>query len=124
MALNARLHRGLAAEASRENQHDIAVALDKAATLLALGKPIEADGKVYGMAEEQHSFYEVGDAFHDKINQTERIVAEAPVERRTALEHELNDIYRSLSHLSPFETQSHTLLEDASQSGIYSAAKI
>ena len=124
VAQNARLYRGLAAEASRENQHDIAAALDKAATLLAQGKPIEADGKVYGMAEEQHSFDEVVDAFHDKINQAERIVADAPVERRAALEHELNDIYRSLSHLSPMGTQTHTLLEDASQSGIYSAANI
>ncbi len=124
VAQNARLYRGLAAEASRENQHDIAAALGKAATLLAQGKPIEADGKVYGMAEEQHSFDEVVDAFHDKINQAERIVADAPVERRAALEHELNDIYRSLSHLSPMGTQSHTLLEDASQSGIYSAANI
>lgn len=124
VAQSARLYRGLAAEASRENQHDIAAALDKAATLLAQGKPIEADGKVYGMAEEQHSFDEVVDAFHDKINQAERIVADAPVERRAALEHELNDIYRSLSHLSPMGTQSHTLLEDASQSGIYSAANI
>ncbi len=121
---NARLYRGLAAEASRENQHDITAALDKAATLLAQGNPIEADGKVYGMAEEQHSFDEVVDAFHDKINQAERIVADAPVERRAALEHELNDIYSSLSHLSPMGKQSHTLLEDASKSGIYSAANI
>jgi len=111
VAQNARLYRGLAAEASRENQHDIAAALDKAARLLTQGKPIEADGKVYGMAD-------------DKINQAERIVADAPVERRAALEHELNDIYRSLSHLSPMGTQSHTLLEDASKSGIYSAANI
>ena len=124
VAQNAWLYRGLAAEASRENQYDIAAALEKAATLLAQGKPIEADGKVYGMAEEQHSFDEVVDAFHDKINQAERIVAEAPVERRATLEHELNDIYRSLSHLSPMGTQSHTLLEDASKSGIYSAANI
>ncbi len=124
MAQNARFYRGLAAEATRENQHDIAAALDKAATLLAQGKPIEADGRVYGMAEEQHSFDEVVDAFHDKINRAERIVADAPVERRAALEHELNDIYRSLSHLSPIGTQSHTLLEDASQSGIYSAGNI
>ena len=86
VAQYARLYRGLAAEASRENQHDIAAALDKAATLLAQGNPIEADGKVYGMAEEQHSFDEVVDAFHDKINQAERIVADAPVERRAALE--------------------------------------
>jgi type IV secretion system T-DNA border endonuclease VirD2 len=76
------------------------------------------------MAEEQHSFDEVVDAFHDKINQAERVVADAPVERRAALEHELNDIYRSLSHLSPMGAQSHTLLEDASKSGIYSAANI
>ncbi|KAE9627989.1 relaxase/mobilization nuclease domain-containing protein [Parasedimentitalea maritima] len=124
VAQNARLYRGLAAEASCENQHDIAAALVKAATLLAQGKPIEADGKVYGMAEEQHSFDEVVDAFHDKINQAERIVAEAPVDRRAALEHELNDIYRSLSHLSPMGTLSHSLLEDASKSGIYSAANI
>ncbi|MGH1369372.1 MAG: relaxase/mobilization nuclease domain-containing protein [Maritimibacter sp.] len=124
VAQNARLYRGLAAEASRENQDDIAAALDKAATLLAQGIPIESDGKVYGMAEEQHSFDEVVDAFHDKINQAERIVADAPVERRAALEHELNDIYRSLSHLSPMGAQSHTLLEDASKSGIYSAANI
>ena len=124
VAQNARLYRGLAAEASRENQHDIAAALDKAARLLTKGKPIEADGKVYGMAEEQHSFDEVVDAFHDKINQAERIVADAPMERRAALEHELNDIYRSLSHLSPMGTQSHTLLEDASRSGIYSVANI
>ncbi|MHA6263705.1 relaxase/mobilization nuclease domain-containing protein [Arenibacterium sp. CAU 1754] len=124
VAQNAQLYRSLAAEASRENQHDIAAALDKAATLLAQGNPIEADGRVYGMAEEQHSFDEIVDAFHDKINQAERIVADAPVERRAALEHELNDIYRSLSHLSPMGTQSHTLLEDASRSGIYSAANI
>jgi type IV secretion system T-DNA border endonuclease VirD2 len=121
---NTRLYRGLAAEATRENQLDIAAALDKAATLLAQGKPIEADGKVYGMAEEQHSFDEVVDAFHDKIGQAERVVAEAPVERRAELEHGLNDIYRSLSHLSPIGTQSHTLLEHASKSGIYSAANI
>ena len=76
------------------------------------------------MAEEQHSFDEVVDAFHDKIYQAERIVADAPVEQRAALEHELNDIYRSLSHLSPMGTQSHTLLEGASRSGIYSAANI
>jgi type IV secretion system T-DNA border endonuclease VirD2 len=124
VAKNARLYRGLAAEATRENQFDIAAALDKAATLMAQGKPIEADGKVYGMAEEQHSFDEVVDAFHDKIGQAERVVAEAPVERRAELEHGLNDIYRSLSHLSPIGTQSHTLLEDASKSGIYSAANI
>jgi type IV secretion system T-DNA border endonuclease VirD2 len=98
--------------------------MNKAATLLAQGKPIEADGKVYGMAEEQHSFDEVVDAFHDKIGQAERVVAEAPLERRAELEHELNDIYRSLSHLSPIGTQSQTLLEDASKSGIYSAANI
>ncbi|MFT6273598.1 MAG: type IV secretion system T-DNA border endonuclease VirD2 [Dinoroseobacter sp.] len=124
VAQNARLYRGLAAEATRENQLDIAAALDKAATLLAQGKPIEADGKVYGMAEEQHSFDEVVDAFHDKIGQAERVVAEAPVERRAELEQELNDIYRSLSHLSPIGVQSQTLLEDASKSGIYSAANI
>ncbi|WP_085308098.1 relaxase/mobilization nuclease domain-containing protein [Planktotalea arctica] len=124
VAQNARLYLGLAAEATRENQLDIAAALDKAATLLAQGKPIEADGKVYGMAEEQHSFDEVVDAFHDKIGQAERVVAEAPIERRAELEHELNDIYRSLSHLSPIGTQSQTLLEDASKSGIYSAANI
>jgi len=124
VALNARLYRGLAAEATRENQLDIAAALDKAATLLAQGKPIEADGKVYGMAEEQHSFDEIVDAFHDKIGQAVRVVAEAPIERRAELEHELNDIYRSLSHLSPIGTQSQTLLEDASKSGIYSAANI
>lgn len=124
VAQNARLYRGLAAEATRENQLDIAAALDKAATLLAQGKPIEADGKVYGMAEEQHSFDEVVDAFHDKIGQAEHVVAEAPIERRAELEHELNDIYLSLSHLSPIGTQSHTLLEDASKSGIYSAVNI
>jgi type IV secretion system T-DNA border endonuclease VirD2 len=124
VAQNARLYRGLAAEATRENQLDIAAALNKAATLMAQGKPIEADGKVYGMAEEQYSFDEVVDAFHDKIGQAERVVAEAPLERRAELEHELNDIYRSLSHLSPIGTQSHTLLEDASKSGIYSAANI
>ncbi|CUH52693.1 relaxase/mobilization nuclease domain-containing protein [Shimia marina] len=124
VAQNARLYRGLAAEASRENQYDIAAALDKAARLLAQGKPIEADGKVYGMAEEQHSFDEVVDAFHGKIEQAEKVVADAPPERRAALEQELNEIYRSISHLSPIGVRSNTLLETPSDSGIYSAENI
>ncbi|WP_321831860.1 relaxase/mobilization nuclease domain-containing protein [Thalassovita sp.] len=124
VAQNARLYRGLAAEASRENQHDIAAALEKAATLLVQGKPIEADGKVYGMAEEQYSFDEVVDAFHGKIEQAEKVVADAPPDRRAALEQELNEIYRSISHLSPIGVRSHTLLETPSGGGIYSAENI
>jgi type IV secretion system T-DNA border endonuclease VirD2 len=52
VARHARLYQGLAAEASCDNQHDIARALERAAMMLAQGKSIEADGKVYGMAEE------------------------------------------------------------------------
>jgi type IV secretion system T-DNA border endonuclease VirD2 len=124
IAQHARLYSGLAAEASRENQRDIAAALEKAARLLAQNKPIEADGKVYGMAEEQHSFDEVVDAFHDKIQQAEIVVAQAPPARRAELEHELNDVYRAISHLSPIGAQSHTLLDEASARGIYSSANI
>lgn len=124
IAQQARLYRGLAAEASRENQHDIARALERAATLLAQGKPIVADGEVYGMAEEQHTFDEVVDAFHDKIEQAEEVVEQAPPDRRAALEQELNEIYRSISHLSPIGVRSHTLLETPSDGGIYSAENI
>lgn len=124
IAQQARLYRGLAAEASRENQHDIARALERAATLLTQGKPIVADGKVYGMAEEQHTFDEVVDAFHDKIEQAEQVVEQAPPDRRAALEQELNEIYRSISHLSPIGVRSHTLLETPSDGGIYSAENI
>jgi len=124
IALYAGLYHGLAAEASRENQHDIARALERAAALLAQGNPIEADGKVYGMAEEQHSFDEVVDAFHDKVEQAEQVVEDAPPDRRAVLEQELNEIYRSISHLSPIGIRSHTLLEKASDSGIYSGTNI
>ena len=124
VAQNAGLYQGLAAEASRDNQHDIARALEHAASMLAQGKSIEADGKVYGMAEEQHSFDEVVDAFHGKIEQAEQVVADAPPDRRAALEQELNEIYRSISHLSPIGVRSHTLLETPSDSGIYSAENI
>ena len=124
IALHARLYRGLAAEASRENQHDIARALERAAALLAQGKPIVADGEVYGMAEEQHTFDEVVDAFHDKVEQAEQVVEQAPPDRRAALEQELNEIYRSISHLSPIGVRSHTLLETPSDGGIYSAENI
>jgi len=124
VAQHARLYQGLAAEASRDNQHDIARALERAAMMLAQGKSIEADGKVYGMAEEQHSFDEVVDAFHDKVEQAEQVVADAPPDRRAALEQELNEIYRSISHLSPIGVRSHTLLETPSDGGIYSAENI
>ncbi|WP_039019248.1 relaxase/mobilization nuclease domain-containing protein [Halocynthiibacter namhaensis] len=124
VAQHARLYQGLAAEVSRENQHDIARALERAAMMLAQGKSIEADGKVYGMAEEQHSFDEVVDAFHGKIEQAEQVVEQAPPDRRAALEQELNEIYRSISHLSPIGVRSHSLLETPSNSGIYSAENI
>jgi len=124
IAGHARLYRGLAAEASRETHEEIATALNRAATLLGQGQAITADGKVYGMAEDQLSFDEVVDAFHDKIAQAERVVAEAPPDRRVALEHELNEIYRDISHLSPIGSQSHTLMDAPSASGVYSTANI
>lgn len=124
IAGHARLYRGLAAEASRETHEEIATALNRAATLLGQGQAITADGKVYGMAEDQLSFDEVVDAFHDKIAQAERVVAEAPPDRRVALEHELNEIYRDISHLSPIGSQSYTLLDAPSASGVYSTANI
>lgn len=119
-----RVYRGLAAEASRENRYDIARALERAADLLAAGKSIEPDGKVYGMADEQHSFDEVVDAFHDKVAEAERVVQEAPPERRAELERELNEVYQSISHLSPIGARSHTLMQEASSSGVYSEANI
>ena len=124
VAQHARLYQGLAAEASRDNQYDIARALERAAIMLAQGKSIEADGEVYGMAEEQHTFDEVVDAFHDKIEQAEQVVEQAPPDRRAVLEQELNEIYRSISHLSPIGVRSHTLLETPSDGGIYSAENI
>jgi len=124
IAGHARLYRGLAAEASRETHEEIATALNRAATLLGQGQAITADGKVYGMAEDQLSFDEVVDAFHDKIAQAERVVAEASPDRRVALEHELNEIYRDISHLSPIGSQSHTLMDAPSASGVYSTANI
>jgi len=124
IAGHAQLYRGLAAEASRENHQDIAAALDRAATLLGQGGSITADGKVYGMADGQQSFDEVVDAFHAKIQQAETLVADAPPDRRVALEHQLNDIYRDISHLSPLGIQSRSLLEEPSASGVYSAANI
>jgi len=124
IAGHARLYRGLAAEASRETHEEIAIALNRAATLLGQGQAITAYGKVYGMAEDQLSFDEVVDAFHDKIAQAERVVAEAPPDRRVALEHELNEIYRDISHLSPIGSQSHTLMDAPSASGVYSTANI
>ena len=124
IAGHARLYRGLAAEASRETHEEIAIALNRAATLLGQGQAITADGKVYGMAEDQLSFDEVVDAFHDKIAQAERVVAEASPDRRVALEHELNEIYRDISHLSPIGSQSHTLMDAPSASGVYSTANI
>lgn len=124
IAGHARAYRGLAAEASRQNYEDIARALEKAAEALDRGQPLTADGKVYGMAEDQPSFDAVVDAFLDKIAQAERVVAEAPAERRVELEYELNEIYRDISHLSPLGTQSHTLLEDPSASGVYSTTNI
>ena len=124
IAGHARLYRGLAAEASRETHEEIAIALNRAATLLGQGQAITAYGKVYGMAEDQLSFDEVVDAFHDKIAQAERVVAEASPDRRVALEHELNEIYRDISHLSPIGSQSHTLMDAPSASGVYSTANI
>lgn len=124
IALAKSLYRGLAAEASRENQHDIARAFERAANLLDAGKSIQPDGKVYGMAEEQHSFDEVVDAFHDKIAEAERVVQEAAPERRAELERELNDVYQSISHLSPIGARSHTLMQEASSSGVYSETNI
>jgi len=124
IAGHAQLYRGLAAEASRENHQDIAAALDRAATLLGQGGSITADGKVYGMADGQQSFDEVVDAFHAKIQQAETLVADAPPDPRVALEHQLNDIYRDISHLSPLGIQSRSLLEEPSSSGVYSAANI
>jgi len=124
IAGHARLYRGLAAEASRETHNDIAAALDRAATLLGQGGSITADGKVYGMADGQQSFDEVVDAFHAKIQQAEAVVSEAPPDRRVALEHQLNEIYRDISHLSPLGSQSRSLLEEPSASGVYSAANI
>lgn len=120
----ARLYRGLAAEATRENQYDIARAMQRAADLLGSGQSIQADGKVYGMAEEQHSFDEVVDAFHDKVAQAERVVQDAAPERRAELERELNDVYQSISHLSPIGARSHTLMQEASSGGVYSETNI
>ncbi len=120
----ARLYRGLAAEATRENQHDIARAMQRAADLLGSGQSIQADGKVYGMAEEQHSFDEVVDAFHDKVAQAERVVQGAAPERRAELERELNDVYQSISHLSPIGSRSHSLMQEASSGGVYSESNI
>jgi type IV secretion system T-DNA border endonuclease VirD2 len=76
------------------------------------------------MAEEQHFFDEVVDAFHGKIEQADRVVADAPPDRRAALEQELNEIYRSIFHLSSIGVRSNTLLEAPSDSGIYSAENI
>lgn len=59
-----------------------------------------------------------------RLNRRNRWWQIAPPDRRAALEQELNEIYRSISHLSPIGVRSHTLRETPSDSGIYSAENI
>ena len=85
VALNAAIYRGLAAEASRSNFHDVAEALNRAGDVLARGEPIQSDGVLY-MSEEVHDFDELIDRFSQNIRQIEDLIERAPPDERPVIE--------------------------------------
>ena len=123
VARNAAIYRGLAAEASRSNFHDVAEALTRAGDLLARGTSIQSDGVLY-MSEDVHDFDELIDRFTQNVRQIEDLIERAPATERPVIERKLTDVLREVSHLQPLGERSDTLHEPASRDGIYAAPNL
>ena len=123
IARNAAIYRGLAAEASRSNFHDVAEALTRAGEVLARGDRIQSDGVLY-MSEEVHDFDALIDRFSQNIRQIEDLIGRAPAAERPVIERKLTDVLREVSHLQPLGERSDTLHEPASRDGIYAAPNL
>lgn len=123
VARNAAIYRGLAAEASRSNFHDVAEALSRAGDVLARGDRIQPDGVLY-MSDEVHDFDQLIDRFSQNIRQIEGLIERAPASERPVIERKLTDVLREVSHLQPLGDRSDTLHEPASRDGIYAAPNL
>ncbi|KFI25389.1 MULTISPECIES: relaxase/mobilization nuclease domain-containing protein [Haematobacter] len=123
VARNAAIYRGLAAEASRSNFHDVAEALSRAGDVLARGNRIQSDGVLY-MTDEVHDFDQLIDRFSQNIRQIEGLIERASATERPVIERKLTDVLREVSHLQPLGERSDTLHEPASRDGIYAAPNL
>ena len=123
VARNAAIYRGLAAEASRSNFHDVAEALSRAGDVLARGDRIQSDGVLY-MSDDVYDFDELIDRFSQNIRQIEGLIERAPATERPVIERKLTDVLREVSHLQPLGDRSDTLHEPASRDGIYAAPNL
>ncbi|WP_232831704.1 relaxase/mobilization nuclease domain-containing protein [Pseudogemmobacter bohemicus] len=123
VARNAAIYRGLAAEASRSNFHDVAEALCRAGDVLARGDRIKSDGVLY-MSDDSAQFDELIDRFSQNIRQIEGLIERAPATERPVIERKLTDVLREVSHLRPLGERSDSLHEPASRDGIYAAPNL
>jgi len=123
VARNAAIYRGLAAEASRSNFHDVAEALSRAGDVLARGDRIQSDGVLY-MSDDSAQFDELIDRFSQNIRQIEGLIERAPASERPVIERKLTDVLREVSHLQPLGDRSYTLHEPVSPDGIYAAPNL
>lgn len=123
VARNAALYRGLAAEASRSNFHDVAEALTRAGDVLSRGESIQSDGVLY-MSADGDGFDDLIDRFSQNIRQIEALIDRAPATERPVIERKLTDVLREVSHLRPLGDRSDTLHEPASRDGIYAAPNL
>lgn len=123
VARNAAIYRGLAAEASRSNFHDVAQALSRAGAVLAAGGQIQADGVLY-MKDDDTGFDELIDRFSQNIRQIETLIEHAPAAERPVIERKLTEVLREVSHLNPLGDRSDSLHEPASRDGIYAAPNL
>lgn len=123
VARNAAIYRGLAAEASRSNFHDVAEALSWAGDVLARGDRIQSDGVLY-MSDDVYDFDELIDRFSQNIRQIEGLIERAPASERPVIERKLTDVLREVSHLQPLGDRSYTLHEPVSPDGIYAAPNL
>ncbi|WP_299483245.1 relaxase/mobilization nuclease domain-containing protein [uncultured Paracoccus sp.] len=117
---NAAIYRGLAAEASRSNFHDVAEALSRAGAVLSRGGEIQADGVLY-MRDDETQFEDLLTEFSENIRQIEAAIERAPVAERPVIERKLSDVLREVSHLGPLGERSDSLHEPPSREGIYAA---
>ena len=123
VARNSAIYRGLAAEASRSNYHDVAEALARAADVLGQGGQIQSDGVLY-MRDDETGFDDLLEQFSLNIRQIEVAIDRAPAAERPVIERKLTDVLREVSHLRPLGERSGALHEQPSRDGIYAAPNL
>ena len=120
---NALVYRGLAAEASRSNFEDLAEALERASTILAIGSSIQSDGAIY-MSDDETAFDTLITEFSQNIRQIEAAIDRAPATERPEIERKLTDVLASVAHLNPLGDRSGALIDAPSRDGIYAQPNV